>query len=61
VAYVAYGLSALVGPMLIASIRQSTGEYTYGYMFAILFSLIAFTITMFIVRIANKIREERFN
>lgn len=61
VAYVAYGLSALVGPMLIANIRQSTGEYTYGYMFAILFSLVAFTITMFIVRMANKIREERMN
>jgi OFA family oxalate/formate antiporter-like MFS transporter len=61
VAFVAYGLSALFGPMLIANIRQATGEYAYGYMFAILFSLIAFTITMFIIRIANKIREERFN
>lgn len=61
VAYVAYGLSALVGPMLIASIRQSTGEYTYGYMFAILFSLVAFGIALRIVRMANKIREERMN
>lgn len=61
VSYTAYGLSALVGPMLIASIRQSTGEYTHGYLFAILFSLTAFTITMFIVKMANKIRKEQFN
>ena len=61
VAYAAYGLSALVGPNVIANIRQTTGEYTYGYVFAIGFSLIAFVVTMFIIKKANTIRQQRLD
>jgi MFS transporter, OFA family, oxalate/formate antiporter len=61
VAYAAYGLSALVGPNVIAIIRQATGEYTYGYVFAVAFSVIAFFVTVFIIKKANKIRELGIN
>lgn len=58
VAYTAYGLSALIGPLVIANVRQITGEYTFGYVFAIAFSLIALVVTVGIERKANKMRRE---
>ncbi|MDD3538451.1 MAG: hypothetical protein PHH65_09440, partial [Eubacteriales bacterium] len=58
VAYTAYGLSALIGPLVIANVRQTIGEYTFGYVFAIAFSLVALAVALGIERKANKIREE---
>ena len=59
VAYTAYGLSALLGPLVIANVRQSTGEYTLGYIFAIGFSLVALAVTFIIQKKANRLRQEK--
>ncbi len=58
VAYSAYGLSSLLGPLVIANIRQTTGEYTLGYVVAIVFSFVALAAALFIEKRANQIRKE---
>ena len=58
VAYSAYGLSALIGPLVIANIRQRTGEYTYGYIFAIGLSIVALFAALYIERRAEQIRRD---
>jgi hypothetical protein len=43
---------------VIANIRQTTGEYTLGYVVAIVFSFVALAAALFIEKRANQIRKE---
>lgn len=58
VSFCAFGLSSLIGPTVIASIRQSTGAYTLGYVFAAVISVIALALTIIIALRAKALQKQ---
>lgn len=54
VTFSAFGLSSLVGPALISSIRDATGEYTLGFVCAAAFAAIGILLSLILVRAQKK-------
>lgn len=54
ITYGTFGLSSLIGPMLIARIRESTGMYTMGFSVACAMAVAGFVITIGILMFMKK-------
>lgn len=54
ITYGTFGLSSMIGPMLIARIRESTGMYTMGFSVACVMAAVGFVITTGIVMFVKK-------
>lgn len=49
VTYSAFGLSSLIGPVVISNIRQSTGAYTMGFAVAAIMAVVGCVVTLLIL------------
>ena len=46
VTFSVFGFSGLIGPVVISSIRQSTGEYHLGFLVACVLAVVAFVLSI---------------